>query len=193
MNKCQKCGAYVPMEQDFCQNCGAPMTPEAERLKHGPAAAKNLAETIAAPSAPQTMPQPPGATTGAPHAPPGHTSNPNDYNSMPPPQTSFPPPALNYNVPAAAPAKSRTGLYIGLGVGALVLGGVLLFTMLGALVYFASDSENTNVAASNRNTSSPPAANNNNSRANSNSSLYTGGQNAEDPESANDRPITDRK
>ncbi|MBA2341228.1 MAG: zinc-ribbon domain-containing protein, partial [Pyrinomonadaceae bacterium] len=28
MNKCQKCGAYVPMEQEFCQNCGAPMTPE---------------------------------------------------------------------------------------------------------------------------------------------------------------------
>ncbi len=196
MNKCQKCGTYVPIEQEFCQNCGAPMTPEAEARRQGASSANNLAETIAVPSMPQhTQPQPPGATTGR-QTPPGDTSNPNSYGNVPP--TSFPPPpAHNYNAPtAAAPAKSRTGLYIGLGLGALVLGGILLVSVIGALFYFASDSENRNanvIANNNANANNRSVANNNSRSSNTNSSASTAGRNAEDPESANDRPITDRK
>jgi len=195
MNKCQKCGTYVPVEQEFCQNCGAPMTPEAQTRQQGSSSANNLAETIAVPSTPQhTQPQPPGATTGR-HTPPGNVSNPNSYDNMPP--TSFPPPpAHNYNAPAvAAPAKSRTGLYIGIGLGALVLGGILLVAVIGAFFLFASDSENrnANVVVNNSNANSRPVANNNSRSSNTNSSASTAGQNAEDPESANDRPITDRK
>ena len=192
MNKCQKCGTYVPVEQEFCQNCGAPMTTEAQTRRQGSSSADNLAETIAVPSTPQhTQPQPPGATTGR-HTPPGNTSNPNSYGNVPP--TSFPPPAHNYNA-VPAPTKSRTGLYIGLGLGALVLGGILLVAVLGTFFYFASDSENrnANVVVSNSNANSRPAANNNSRPSNTNSSTSVTGRNAEDPESVNDRPITDRK
>ena len=158
MEKCQRCGTLVPSEQAFCQNCGATMR-MADAGGAQPSSG-NLAPTIAGPAAmpPQTNPQGFGQTGGgfgqssagnqgygsAPPPPPyGGSSAPPPYGgSSPPPQPSLatfhPGPS---NMPPAK--KSRTGLYIGLGVGALLLAGIVVIGA-GALIYSLSSASNTN-------------------------------------------------
>lgn len=233
MNKCPRCSTYVPVEQSFCQNCGASMSeqPETTAQRGNSTAPNNLAETIAVPpgafnvptSNPSIPPPPPA------YAPTQYSPNPSTYPAAPPPAPypatgtqSYPPPAPtsqnsyqaapqqqhqtdapNYNpLPQGnfadqTPRKSRTGLYIGLGIGAVVLLGIVASVILIAVLALNSSANNNTPNVNNtnisRNQNAANTANANQSNRNGASTSNSGGRNDEDADSVNDQPISDRK
>ena len=121
MNTCRKCNASVPEEQAFCQNCGAAMMTVAHSTNREDDS-WNMAATIVNPNfrlpTPPPKPTPPAAPAATAH-PPTPALSP---VTAPPPAPSPPREAR----PVVAAAKNRTSLYIGIGIGAvLVLFGIL--------------------------------------------------------------------
>lgn len=134
MNKCKRCGVFVPAEKAFCPNCSEPMeeeqTPDRANsfssdmmstIRDDPEKYRYLLE-----QAKKKKPAPTEAKTPAPA--PGPAPG---YTPSPPPVA---PPIVNYNVPQAAYAPApvaknsrRRYLIFGMGVVALL---ILIFVIL---------------------------------------------------------------
>ena len=106
---CSQCGATLGEGDAFCGQCGTPVT-----------------QPVAAP-APAAAPPPPAYP--APSQPPAYpqpavASEPAPTPQVPPQPGAFP--AQAAQVPAPAPAKSKTGLIVGIVAAVLVALGVLI-------------------------------------------------------------------
>ena len=124
MNTCRKCNASVPEEQAFCQNCGAAMMTVAHSTNREDDS-WNMAATIVNPNfrlpTSPPKPTPPPAASAVPAHPP-QPSPAASPATVPPPAPTAPREAR----PVVAAAKNRTSLYIGIGIGVvLVLFGIL--------------------------------------------------------------------
>jgi len=144
-------------------------------------------------SSPPTYPAATGTSSYPSPAPPSQQP----YQAMPQQQHQTDAPNYNpmpmSNIAAQAPRKSRKGLYIGLGIGGVVLVGIVASVIL-ILALALSSADNNSPNVNNANISRNQNAANANS-ANRNGAVATnqGGRNNEDPDSANDQPISDRK
>jgi hypothetical protein len=125
MNKCQRCGAFVPVEKAFCPNCSEPMEPEE---------APNRADTFSSEMMSTIRDDPEGyrdLLAQLKNNPPAA-----EEGKATPDPAPVAPPVTGYNFPGVAPgiappAKSNKPYLVLAISGALLL--IIVFVILFAL------------------------------------------------------------
>jgi hypothetical protein len=118
MATCSKCGATVADQKAFCQDCGAPMSPQAQ--SNATPSQPGLGATVIVP--PSKWPTaPPSGAASSPQPAPQSAAAPQAARTHEAPAPTPPQPAPPV-VPAPTPEKGRSGLvYVLLGAIVLLL------------------------------------------------------------------------